>query len=160
MTVFDKHLKYISADNSFAVCLPVNVLEKMHHECEKSLPNETGGILIGNYSDDLKVAHITKMVGKSRNSVRHCSSFIREGKDYLPILNRFWEKNQYYLGEWHYHPLSSSIPSPVDIATMFQLSLDKYLCCPEPILIIIGGKKGAWNITISVFCNGERIILS
>lgn len=160
MTAFKKNLEYMSSDGSFAVSLPVTVLENMHQECLKALPNETGGILVGCYSEDLKFATISNMLGKSKNSILRRSSFTRKGQDYLQALDQLWSENQYYLGEWHYHPLSSPSPSSRDTETMIKLSIDKGLNCPEPVLIIIGGNKNAWTISVSVFSNGKSIVLS
>ena len=160
MTAFKKYLEYMSSDGSFGVSLPVAVLKKMHQECTNALPNETGGILVGSYSKDLKFAIIGNMLGKSKNSILRRSSFTREGHDYLQALDQLWTKNQYYLGEWHYHPLSSPSPSSRDTETMKTLSQDKGLNCPEPVLIIIGGGKNTWTISVSVFVNGKRIVLS
>lgn len=160
MTAYKMNLTYMSSDGSFGVSLPVSVLNKMHQECIKALPNETGGILVGCYSEDLNLAIIDNLLGKSKNSILRRSSFTREGNDYLQALHQLWTKNQYYLGEWHYHPLSSPSPSSRDTETMKTLSLDKGLNCPEPVLIIIGGGKNVWTISVSVFSNGRRIVLS
>ena len=77
----------------------------------------------------------------------------------LPLLDSFWKKDQYYIGEWHFHPYSSPFPSATDLQTMHSLSEEEYLHCPEPILIIVGGKPSAWAYHVSVFASGRQVIL-
>ena len=71
-----------------------------------------------------------------------------------------WNQGQYYLGEWHYHPNASSLPSGIDNKQMIKLSRDKKLNCPEPILIIIGGYKDNWSINARLYVNSEEIIMN
>jgi len=155
----DKYAEFVSVNQAYGVRLPVSILEKMHKDCSASLPKETGGILVGYYSEDLNWATITRAYGPSRQSKRHCASFVRFGFDYLPTLNRLWNKSQYYIGEWHFHPFSSASPSSIDVNTMLNLSSDKKLHCPEPVLIVVGGANGIWDISVSVFSCGSRIEL-
>ena len=160
MTISDQFLTFTSSDFIFSVQISVDVVEQMHQECICSAPKETGGVLVGYYSEDLSSAYVIKMLGKSKHSIIDRFSFVRKGRDYLQSLDKLWDQKQYYVGEWHYHPYSSSSPSPTDINTLLRLSSSEKLHCPEPILIIIGGQKGAWDLSVSVFSKGERIILS
>ena len=65
-------------------------------------------------------------------------------------LDTLWKDNQYYLGEWHYHPNSSPTPSRSDIEQMLSLSHDKKL-------IILGGNKDNWLLNVIVIAN-EKIV--
>ena len=71
-----------------------------------------------------------------------------------------WNQGRYYLGEWHYHPNTSSLPSGIDNNQMIKLSRDKKLNCPEPILIIIGGYKDNWSINARLYVNSQEIIMN
>ena len=42
-----------------------------------------------------------------------------------------WNQGRYYLGEWHYHPNTSSLPSGIDNNQMIKLSRDKKLICND-----------------------------
>ena len=75
------------------------------------------------------------------------------------VLDRAWKQGQYYLGEWHYHPYALSFPSSADKKQMMDLSQNKQLNCPEPILVIIGGHKGNWNISVRLYVNHQEITL-
>lgn len=140
------------------VSLPVELYGEILNQCEKSLPLETGGILVGQYSDDLDCARITRIVDSASKSRRGPFSFFRSNVGLIDILNDEWTKGNYYLGEWHFHPNSSSSPSAVDINQMHKISEHKKLHCPEPILLIIGGCKAEWNISVHVI-KGQLIPL-
>ena len=83
--------------------------------------------------------------------------FHRSSNGLKKILDAAWEQGQYYLGEWHYHPNSSSFPSSTDKSQMMSLSQNKQLNCPEPILIIIGGCEDNWNINVRLYVNNQEI---
>jgi integrative and conjugative element protein (TIGR02256 family) len=55
------------------------------------------------------------------------------------ILKARWEKKQYYLGEWHFHPNASPNPSGQDKRQLMEIANNASYNCPEPIMIIIGG---------------------
>lgn len=53
------------------------------------------------------------------------------------LLESLWPKEEYYLGEWHYHPGGKTQPSYQDRRQMQSISEDLKVGCPEPLLIII-----------------------
>ena len=78
--------------------------------------------------------------------------FERTGRDY----ERF-----NYLGEWHYHPNGSPAPSGTDIFSMHKISVDPAYQCPEPILVIIGGRPPQqWQLSVSVVRRETLVSLS
>lgn len=121
---------------------------------------ETGGILIGYYSDDLSWANVTKATAPPAGSVHYAFSFIREGKPLARLLDRYWKKKQYYIGEWHFHPNASAEPSSTDRNTMCSLASTESLHCPEPVLLIVGGNSKKWYLHCSVFANNQEVTLS
>jgi len=128
-------------------------------EPTKGYPYETGGILIGRYSDDLKWAEITTITGAPAESKQTLCSFVRSTRGIITKLKRAWQKQQYYLGEWHYHPNASPKPSALDLKTMVNLSKDEDLGCPEPILLVIGGSSSNWLQYIGVYVKEQEIEL-
>lgn len=130
-----------SAERQFAVSLSDGVIAEMARICLKSHESETGGILIGRYSDDHAVAIVEQVSGPPPDS-QHCfATFFRGIRGLQELLNKLWAKprKQYYLGEWHYHPLPISTPSGDDIAQMNRIATSNKYACPEPILIIVAG---------------------
>ena len=106
------------------------------------LPNETGGTLIGHYSNDNLVAFIDKVIGV-RKGGKFTEKFFFRPSDFVDNqLAKIYKKSKgkkYYLGEWHTHPYSSTIPSALDIKTMKSISMSKKVATKNPLLIILGG---------------------
>ena len=127
------------------------IYNKLLYLCDEKYPYETGGILIGNYSADCNTANILDVLAPPTDSKHQHYNFQRGVKGLKTILDKMWKHNKYYLGEWHYHPNSTSNPSSTDILQMYNLASNSKLCCPEPILIIIGGKKDNWNLSVMIF---------
>lgn len=153
----DNSVVFKDNDGKYCVCFSKKIKQKLIELCSRSNPKETGGILIGKYSKDQSTAIITTIVPAPKNSISKHFSFLRGTKGLLKILDRSWDKGQYYLGEWHYHPNAQPNPSNQDIFQMIQLSKSEGLHCPEPILLILGGNKDKWMINIIVFVD-ERMI--
>lgn len=143
----------------YNVNLTNRAFEQMISYCNKAKIYETGGILIGNYSHSQTMANILQITPPPKDSKHTRNNFWRGSIGLKKILDSVWNQGQYYLGEWHYHPNASSLPSSVDIEQMIKLSQDKKLNCPEPILIIIGGYKDNWHITVRLYVSGQEIIM-
>ncbi|MBE6847568.1 MAG: hypothetical protein E7503_05505 [Ruminococcus sp.] len=150
-------LTLINSDANLKIELPIAQLNILHYLCDESNPYETGGIIIGKYSDDGLTAHISEISNSPADSVKKKAFFKRGIKGLQKRLDTLWKDNYYYLGEWHYHPNSMPTPSSSDIKQMISLSQNKKLNCPEPILIIIGGNREHWLQTVIVVAN-ETII--
>ena len=152
---------YVSDNREFTIEIDSILLEECFLECNKSSNYETGGILIGNYSDDMRTAVIRSVSKAPIDSKRGKASFKRGIKGLIDVLNKAWaESGDYYLGEWHYHPNNSSKPSRTDVQQMNELSRNRRLKCPEPILLIIGGNNiVGWNISLHVFKNNITVEL-
>jgi len=144
----------------YNINLSKEAYEQMLFYCNQANPYETGGVLIGNYSLSQTIANILKITPPPKNSRHAKFSFHRGSRGLKKILDIAWEQGQYYLGEWHYHPNASSRPSNIDRSQMLVLSQDKKLNCPEPILVIIGGYKGNWNINVRLYVRGQEIIMN
>lgn len=154
------NLFFQDVNQLYSIKLEKNVYEQILYYCAISNPYETGGILIGNYSSNQVTANILQTTPPPKNSRHAKHSFHRSSRGLKKILDTAWNQGQYYLGEWHYHPNASSIPSNIDRNQMIVLSRDKKLKCPEPILIIIGGYKGNWNINVRLYVSGQEIIMN
>lgn len=128
-----------SADGRFNLDLPGSIIDEMLEHCAKSYPMETGGILVGHYSDDCKFAHVTDLVPAPSDSIAGRLSFQRGVRGIQKFLNRMWPRRRYYLGEWHFHPDGSASPSGTDASQMRSIAFAVGYHCPEPVLLILGG---------------------
>jgi proteasome lid subunit RPN8/RPN11 len=132
-------LRLTSTDGQFGISLETKQVQKIISYCLTALPNETGGILVGKYNYFLNTAEIEEIIKAPKDSGFGGTWFHRGVKGLKSQLQRFWKNNKYYLGEWHFHPLSSPLPSKTDIMQIKEIARDKRYNCPEPILLIIGG---------------------
>lgn len=129
-----------SVDGRFGIEISEAVLDEMFRLCARAYPTETGGILIGHYSSDLRVAHVTELVRAPSDSVAKRFSFLRGVRGLQRLLRRFWPHRKYYLGEWHFHPDGAPSPSGTDCDQMRDIASAFSYQCPEPVLVIVGGK--------------------
>lgn len=130
---------------------------QMLQYCDQAAPDETGGILIGKYSSDCKTAHIMQITPAPECSKQTKCQFHRSSNGLKEILDAAWDEGQYYLGEWHSRPTGSSFPSEIDKKQMIDLSHNKQLKCPEPILVVVGGNKDTWDLSVHLYVNDQEI---
>ena len=142
----------------YTVSLSPSTIKVMLKWCKKASWKETGGIILGRYSVDLKHAEISRVLGPTSDSSSGGTWFIRGIRGLNRLLRMLWILHKdYYLGEWHYHPNASPIPSPIDIAQLKVIASSESYNCPEPILIIIGGDpQGEWSISVNVFSRSGK----
>jgi integrative and conjugative element protein (TIGR02256 family) len=146
-------VKTFSTPNlKFKVHVSATSLNQILKYCELAGKQETGGILIGKYMDDQKCARITHASYEPPDSKKGATWFVRGYKGLQEWVDRIWKSGRgFYVGEWHFHPYASPIPSSVDISEMKRISINKAYNCPEPILIIFGGDPlGNWKLSVTV----------
>ena len=147
-----KSLNYWSKDDAFGLRLTNTNLEEMLKFCEKSYPNETGGILIGNYTKSLDCAEIKIITGPPKDSKFGRNWFKRGIEGLQKVIKYYWRKNLYYIGEWHFHPNGEPFPSEKDQKQLKLISKSQDYDCSAPILIIVGGNLSIdLNIRVFVF---------
>lgn len=153
----------MSADGRFAVTLLELVEQKMVHLAEAAWPEETGGILVGYYSTDLRTGRITEALAPPADSERSRWRFSRGVRGLTAKLRSLWRKpkahRQYYLGEWHSHPDGPIAMSSRDRATMRRIAEEVKYQCPEPLLVILGGSPEAgWNLGCWAFVRNRGYV--
>ena len=151
-----------SADRRFALRIPGKLLERVLEHCTEARPQETGGILIGRYSEDQRIAEVTAISGSTSDSRHHRTALVRGVRGLGRWLRWLWDRRaEYYLGEWHFHPDSAPEPSSVDSATILQIARSENYKCPEPILLVVGGNMSAgWRFHAEVTTrSGQRVPL-
>jgi integrative and conjugative element protein (TIGR02256 family) len=102
-------------------------------------PNETGGILIGHYTEDLRIAVVIEARPRASDSKAGPTWFIRGRKGLTQVLRESWQSGEYYLGEWHSHPNGLASPSATDDSQLLNIARAPAYKCPEPILVVAGG---------------------
>lgn len=143
----------------YNITLDRAAFNRMKSYCNIAYPRETGGILIGNYSLDQTTANVLQITQPPKKSKQEKYNFHRSCEGLKEVLDVAWSNDQYYLGEWHYHPDGFENPSSIDIKQMIALAKNSKLKCPEPILIIIGGSRENWRVFVGVFSsNGYKVL--
>jgi integrative and conjugative element protein (TIGR02256 family) len=146
--------EFRSQDRRFGLVLAAEHEQILRERCGASWPNETGGILIGYYTERRETAVVTRLPPAPGDSVSARARFVRGLRGVQELLVRLWNQSprarEYYLGEWHYHPGQAPIPSPQDEAQMRAIAEDPGYRCPEPLLMIVGGSSGGGRFSISV----------
>lgn len=127
-----------SADRRFGLIISNCRLARLYARCAAAHPMETGGVLIGRYNARRDTAIVALASGPPPDSKNERSRFYRGTQGLNALLERWWGKQRYYLGEWHYHPDGAAVPSATDIRQMQEIASDSAAHCPEPVLLIIG----------------------
>jgi integrative and conjugative element protein (TIGR02256 family) len=150
-----------SRDGRFGVAVEQQHIQQLVRWCVEAGERETGGILIGRYSDRLDLAVVSQVSGPPPDSRGGRSFFERGTRGLQRLLDRVWHRRaEYYLGEWHFHPSSEAIPSGIDRDQMAATARSPSFRCPEPILLIVGGQPSAsWAIRAFVYPNGQQFEL-
>lgn len=144
-------LVFWSEDRRFGLRVPVERWSEIIGYCEAARLVETGGVLVGFYTPDHDCAVVTHVSGAPANSENGPTWFYRGVENLQNWLHRLWLKQtRHYLGEWHYHPLGDPSPSNTDKNEMKRIAISVLYRCPEPLLVIVGGKPAVGS-TVRVF---------
>ena len=117
--------------------------------CRESGDLETGGVLVGRYNEAHDTAIVTRVWGPPEDSVRRRTSFWRGTQGLQQHLDGLWTVQEYYLGEWHYHPRGGGQPSAGDKRQMIRIAESLDYNTSEPVLIVVGGSN--WDVVAHVF---------
>lgn len=123
--------------------LQAGVLGRLDRYCRDAGCVETGGILIGRYSDDLALAIVREATPPPMDSKRGRSWFVRGTSGLREMLGKQWRAGErtFYIGEWHFHPANHVEPSGDDFAQMVEISRAPEYDCRTPLLLILGASK-------------------
>ena len=132
-------LEYWSHNRRFGLRIPQSEMRKVQAMCRDSQGLETGGVLVGYYTERFDCAVVTEASGPPADSDRGRSTFLRGTRGIQSWLRRLWQGlHHHYLGEWHYHPGGLAVPSPTDNSQMHSIATSSSYRRPEPILLIVG----------------------
>ncbi len=128
-----------SDDGVFSVELEAAVLVDLDRYCQAAGAAETGGILIGRYSDDLARAVVREATPPPEDSERGRSWFVRGVRGLREMLGKRWldRDRTFYLGEWHFHPASHVEPSREDFEQMLEICRSREYECRQPLLLVL-----------------------
>ena len=154
--------EFWSRDRRFGFRIPGDVVSEIRHLCMNSDDRETGGIIIGRYSEDLRCAEVTDASGLPADSRRTRNWLVRGIMGLTERLRNCWNRRrEYYLGDWHFHPSGDLTESQTDVSAMVKVSHSQRADCPEPISVVVGlGQDGSVLMSVNVFTrSGSHIAL-
>lgn len=127
------------AELGLELSIPDKLLQDLYNIGIKHYPKEFGGVLVGRYSECMKVCYIegTVLPQKYKSS----QYYFERGKEGLyEELKKFYNQvpQLIYIGEWHTHPNAPPIPSETDKKAMIEISEHKEVLINSPVLIILG----------------------
>jgi integrative and conjugative element protein (TIGR02256 family) len=155
----DGQFSYRSADCRFGLTIHSDEMKAILNFCAQADRKETGGILLGHYTQSHDMAIVTEVAGPPPDSTHGSSFFIRGIKGLQQLINQLWRRKHYYIGEWHYHPFANPDPSGTDEQQMLDFARDKPMNCPEPILLLMGGDpKRDWHVKVVVYTRNKKTI--
>jgi len=149
---FEPAQAIIKKTSDWRVCVSEGVFAKVHNLRKERLPNETGGILIGNFDRQQRVIYIVDALGSPKDSAEWPTLYIRGVRGLRAELERIGKAtltNLEYVGEWHSHPPGCAAkPSSTDqraITTLAaQMSLEGL-----PAMMLIVAERGCHQLFIT-----------
>lgn len=100
-------------------------------------PLETGGILLGHDFGD--VLQVTVAGDPGPNAQRRRDRFLRDRDHAEHLAADAWEADRaQWIGEWHTHPTTPPVPSPIDLASYARHLQDPDLSFDRFLSVIVG----------------------
>ena len=128
--------------SSWKIIFDEYLINKMSKYRETSLPNETGGVLLGNFDTEYEKCYIIDILSAPSDSEELPISFLRgcEGlSDEIENIKGKTLGQVMYVGEWHSHPNGySTNPSVADAETFKWLKSNLDQDSIPSIMMIIG----------------------
>lgn len=129
------------------VWIDERLLESMEAEAALHGPDETGGMLIGYWSDSGD-AVITDTIEGGPGAVRRPSRFLPDGQWQQERLDEIYIRSgrvHTFLGDWHSHPLGGLRPSLRDRDTAKKVAKSKEARASQPLTLICAKREGHWR---------------
>jgi integrative and conjugative element protein (TIGR02256 family) len=141
--------------------IPKKLLEHIESKAIASFPNETGGSLLGYFSNRKRDIVITSLVDAGPNSRHNTTSFTPDytfqeeeiGKKYHQSGRIF-----IYLGDWHTHPNGSLALSQKDVKVLQNISNHNPARNRSPVMVLLAGSQQNWRLKAWQFRPGRKIL--
>lgn len=146
-------LEFWSEDRTFGLRIPAEILSRILELSRRAAPRETGGILVGFYTESQNCAVVTEVSGAPSDSKSGRTFFVRGTAGLQRWLDKLWHKEpRHYLGDWHFHPDAEPVPSPTDETQIKAIANAEAWKCPEPVLLIVGADAYSFlDVRVYVF---------
>lgn len=144
----------LAAPRERVVTIQASALESITTEVFGSAPNlETGGILLGHAATAADDFHVTVAGDPGPHALHVPRRFLRDSAHAQTLADQAWADHRaVWIGEWHTHPATGSMPSEIDLRSYLQHLKDPELQFTEFLSLILtnttsGHAMAAWVIT-------------
>lgn len=138
--------------SSDVVWLADSAYDSMITEADSAYPNETGGVLLGYWSDAFAEAVITRSIGPGPQAVHRSVDFVPDDEYQLREIEFHYRNSgrlHTYLGDWHTHPKGNSYVSGTDRRTLKKIAFFPDARAPIPLMMILSNgphwSKKVWR---------------
>lgn len=133
------------------------IIQAIQKQALVAFPDETGGFLLGKYSDNNHSA-IVSLVLSPLKSTSGPMFFQRETDGMEGIWDKLYKEGLIYLGEWHSHPNGSATYSVTDKKALANIAQCKNVVIKNPIMLIVSLSKTRINQISAYYYNNGEII--
>lgn len=119
------------------------LINKINNIRKLKLPNETGGILVGNYDMQRRVINVLELISSPEDSHEYPTAYIRGIKNVEEQLNQIKKitaSGLQYIGEWHTHPTGYAPDMSSDDKILFSWMIENMNKEGLPALMLIVGE--------------------
>jgi integrative and conjugative element protein (TIGR02256 family) len=135
------------------VWLSTRTLSSLKTEADRQFPLETGGALIGYWSDADTVV-VTEFVGPGPDSVHRRYSYQHDHEweaAQIAVLYHRSGRSHVYIGDWHSHPEASSGDlSGTDRRSIRRVIKSREARARRPLMIVLFGNHERWTPSVWV----------
>ena len=125
------------------------VIRSLLVEADRIFPLETGGVMMGYWSESKDEVVICHTSGPGPRAIHTEHSFIPDYDYQESEIARLYEESgrvHTYLGDWHTHPHEAVYLSPKDERALRKVASFSEARAPMPIMAILGGGDLEWYI--------------
>lgn len=143
--------------HGLALVIDDALIDAISEQAISSYPNETGGFLVGKYSDNCREAFVNGIIIPPRIKSGP-ASYQRMTDGMEKIWDDLYEEGQIYLGEWHSHPNGSASYSYVDKQAMINIANCDKVVIDHPIMLIISISTTKVREIKAYYCRKDKLI--
>lgn len=139
----------------------ISVLDIMVGEAERMFPDETGGVLLGYWSEAGDEVVITDVVGPGPAAVHTAQTFHPDATYQEHEIARIYaasDRHITYLGDWHTHPRAGAYLSRRDRQTLQRIAKHAEARAPIPLMAVLAGGD-PWTLGVWIL-RPFRILVS
>lgn len=126
------------------------LLNKIKKDVTDHYPNETGGVLMGYTAINGDVV-VTDIIMSGESALHKPCRFEPDQEYQERVIQDIFlssNGNVTYLGDWHSHPDNPPQMSWLDKKTLFRIADHPQAQCPNPVMMILGYHKSAWDLNV------------